>query len=72
MVGSFELTFAGVPFLLDSSKVVRMPSHRAGEAEFVPSMLEPPAKHQPEADLIDELDRLLTYEYLQDFSLPSH
>lgn len=65
---SYHLTFAGVPFLLDQAAVVRMHQPRAEndpQAEILPAR-----KHQPLADLVDELNRLLPSLYLQDFSPP--
>ena len=64
---SFELSYAGIPLLQDVAKVVRMPfKHAEGED---PRSL-PPEKHQPLGDLIDELDRMLPFMYLEDFQLP--
>jgi len=68
--GPFLLTFGDVPFCLDQAKVVRMGV--AGRSEEDPPISEPesqryPRKYQPEADLIDEIDRFLPFMYLQDF-----
>lgn len=64
----FELSYAGIPFLNDTAKVVQLSSKtRAGmnPAE------QPPAKHQVEMDLVDELNRLLPFRYLADCVPPS-
>lgn len=65
---AFELSFAGIPFCLDTAKIVRM-DHKPG-GMVPPEELEAPRKHQPMADLIDELNKLLPCKYLQDFQVP--
>lgn len=65
---SYDVTFAGVPFCLDVAKVIRM-DLRHPKVEDEEQL--PPRKHQPLADLVEELDRLMPFLYLQDFSLPS-
>ncbi len=65
----YQITYAGVPFLCDTGTMVRMnfpPSDPSSDPEKLP-----PRKHQPEADLVDEINRMLNLSYLQDFSLPS-
>lgn len=59
---AYELSFAGVPFCLDTAKVVCL-GQGQGEAPV-------PTKHQPMTDLVDELNKMLPFQYLQDFGLP--
>ncbi len=63
----FQLSFAGIPLLLDQARVVRM--NQPSPEQEAPEQL-PPRKHQPMADLVDELNRMLPSCYLQDFQLP--
>lgn len=51
----YSLTFAGVPFFPDDAKAYRSPTV--------------PDRHQVEEGLLDEVERLITFRYLQDFSL---
>src|SRR6267378_4197525 len=64
----YNLTFAGVPLILDFARVIRVNMSRSA-LEVEDQM--PPRKHQPMADLLDELDRQIPFHYLQDFTLPS-
>lgn len=64
---NYLLTYAGIPFVLDTARVVRMPGHVPhGEVE---DQL-PPRDQQVEADLLDEVNRLLDFRYLNDFAVP--
>lgn len=63
MAMEYLLTFADIPFIADVAKIVRM-EPQAPTAE--PGSAEPPRKHQPNADLIEELDRLLPFAFIQD------
>lgn len=62
----YTLEYAGIPFVLDVARVVRLHQQAASEQE-APEQL-PPRKYQPEVDLLDELDRLLPSIYRQDFA----
>ena len=64
----FLLSYAGIPFVLDEGRVFRLPATGGHETEPVAQI--PPSDQQPLADLIDEIDRLISFDYLQDFSLP--
>lgn len=65
--GPYRLTYAGVSFVLDTAKVVRSEptpfTHQTG--------MDPVRKQQPLADLIDEIERLIPFQYLHDFKTPS-
>lgn len=63
-----ELTFAGIPFVLNEARVVRAAGPKPHEIEAADQL--PPRKYQPLADLCEELDRLLPFKYLSDFSYP--
>lgn len=64
---SFLLTFAGIPFITDKASVFRSPGHTPHGQEGAERNF-PPRDQQPLADLIDEIDRLIPFNYLQDFS----
>jgi len=66
---SFQLTFAGVPFVADQAKVVRL-NLNLGQTSSDPDNL-PPRTQQPLVDLVDELNRLIPFRYLSDFNPPS-
>lgn len=66
----YQLTFAGVPFLLNSARVFRLPPS-ASQSTEAPADQTTVRKHQPEGDLIDELNRSLPFQYLQDFAPPA-
>lgn len=61
----FEVSYAGVPFLLDFARKVRVPSNYDHEIEESEQTL--PRRFQSYADLIDQLDRMLPFQYLKDF-----
>lgn len=65
----YGLEFAGIPFVLDQAQVYRTPT--PGETGLDKGQL-PLKKHQPECDLIDELDRLIPFEGMRDWSYPSY
>lgn len=69
MALEYLLQFANVPFVPDTGKVVRL-AHKHQEVSSTDQDLAP-LKHQPLADLVDELNRMIPFKYLQDFSLPS-
>jgi hypothetical protein len=64
----YNLTYAGVPLLEDQGRLVRLP-HRSPDG-FSPAAQEPPRKHQPDSDLLEEVDRLLAWEFTRDYELP--
>lgn len=61
----FNLTFAGVPFCGDTSPVVQM-GMETPEGQDPNSV--PPRKHQVAAGLMEELDRIIPFQYLSDFA----
>lgn len=63
---NYQLTFAGVPFTLDEGKIVRMKFPHPDITSERKNL--PPEKHQPEVSLLDEIERKLSYKYLQDFT----
>lgn len=65
---SYSLTYAGVPFITNAAKLVRLPVYR--DQQFTPEEHEPPRKHQPLVDLLDEVNRVLPSFYLQDYVPP--
>lgn len=65
----YELSFAGTPFIIDRAAVLRM-NQPQGEKRPDYERHQPPRKHQPVTDLIDELDLLIPKLYLQDFAAP--
>lgn len=64
----YALTYAGVPFCLDQAQVVRIDNTLSYKQED--SEQQYPRKHQPMADLVDELNRIIPFKYLQDFATP--
>ena len=64
-----QLTFAGISFVLHEAKAYRMASPKAHEIKEggLPTL----RKYQPLVDLVEELDRILPFKYLQDFSHPN-
>lgn len=60
---SYEMNYAGIPLLLDWARVVRINFEHSEQED---SSQLPPRKHQPLTDLIDEVDRILPFFYLQD------
>ncbi|MDE2098095.1 MAG: hypothetical protein KGL39_12650 [Patescibacteria group bacterium] len=63
----FLLTYAGVPFCLDFARVWEMPFPTP---EGEDSQQRSPKKQQPMSDLVDELNRIIPFQYLQDEVLP--
>lgn len=61
----YSLIYAGIPFLSDVARIVRMPMKHS-DMEVGAQL--PPEKHQPESDLIEEINRLIPSLYLQDFT----
>lgn len=62
---TYRLEFAGVPFLTDDSFAVRQPVPNS--PGFTPDNTRWPRKHQPLADLIDEINRLIPLRQMHDF-----
>lgn len=67
---SYRLTFAGVPFVSDQATVIRMPDYST--SQFQSAEKEAVRKQQPTADLINELNRKLPFQYLNDFQIPNN
>lgn len=63
----YNLTYAGVPFVSNEARVIRLAQEHE---EYEDKHNLPPKKHQPLEDLIDELNRLIPFQYLEDFTLP--
>ncbi len=66
----YLLTFANVPFVSDTARVFRMQqdssaSEKGEESNYAPR------KHQPLTELMDEIDRLLPFNYFNDQCYPS-
>ena len=59
MAAEYFLAFTNVPFVSDIAKTVPMRFSKGG-VEPSPSSQEPPKDQQPEPDLIDELNRLIS------------
>lgn len=68
MAGEYSLTYAGIPFLLDTARLFRMPGLATSSSRLEDRSQLPPTKYQPFVDLVDELDRMIPFMYLQDFS----
>lgn len=64
----YQLTYAGVPFTLDVARVVKMGFEKSTPDVDGPSA---PQKHQPLSDLVDELNRIIPFCYMQDFTSSS-
>ena len=63
----YELSFAGVPFINDVGKVVRLtPKAR----EDLAQQDQAPRKYQPKDTLVEEINHLLPLDYLTDFVPP--
>lgn len=58
---SFQLSFAGIPFVGDRAAGIPLFDNRGMEAE-----------HHPARELIDELNKMIPWEYLRDFALPDN
>jgi len=65
---TYKLTYAGIPFVTDVARTIPLASEMRGGTN---PKDQPPAKHQVELDLVDELNRLLPWQYLADFAPPS-
>ncbi len=71
MLPTFQMQFAGVPFCTDRAFVVRK-HDRAAVGEVKPPIEQSALrKQQPLVDLIDEINRLMPWDMLDDFDLPS-
>lgn len=67
---SYLLTYNDTPFVSDAPQVVRL-TIDDGEDNRLNTSLVAPRKFQPMADLMDEINRLIPLDDLNDFSLPS-
>jgi len=65
MALEYRLEFGGIPFVSDVARVVRMPQQKPEQESDVDA--QPPRKYQPKEDFLDEINRLIPMEYLQDF-----
>ena len=70
MALDFDLTFAGISFVSDVARVIRLGSNLAKEQEDESQI--PPRKHQPLVDLVDELNKMIDDRYLNDFALDGY
>src|SRR4051812_30007419 len=64
MTLEYEVSYAGIPFLTDVASVIRLPGQTPANEN--PEVL-PPRKQQPLADIVDELNRLISFKWLNDF-----
>ncbi len=62
----FQLTYAGIPFVIDHATVIRIDMARTEKSPQETNTS--PRKHQPMTELIDELNRLIPSDHLQDFA----
>ena len=63
----YQLTFANIPFVADMARVIRL-HHDTPEQEEAKQRS--PKRFQVEADLVDEIQKIIPLHYLQDFALP--
>lgn len=61
-----SITFSGVPFLLDTARVTNFSDTQEKDASSAFTW-----KQQPIEDLVEELNRRISFDYLQDFDLPT-
>ena len=62
----FTISYAGIPFILDSGKLIRLQfQSKAGES---PTTQKVPDKHQSQPDLLVELNRLIPFKYLNEYT----
>jgi hypothetical protein len=61
---AFELSFNGIPFFADDAKAYRMPSK---VSDYIGQERSPVQQQQPLENLVEELDRLLPFRYLDDY-----
>lgn len=59
---TYELTYAGVPFLSDDARALRWSQEDSSDSPRVS-----PRKHQPERDLVEEVDRLFPFDWMTEF-----
>lgn len=67
---TFNCSYSGIPFTADQAICVRL---NTNESSVVPRVAEDdmqPRKFQPCANLLEEIDRYLPWEYLSDFTPP--
>ncbi len=60
---SFQLTYAGIPFIGDQASVLRMGMDSPADQN---EQVQPNRKQQPFSDLIDELNKLIDFKFLSD------
>ena len=65
---TYQLTYAGVPFVGDVSRSFRSPT--PDDPEWSDPEQHPLRTRQPLPDLMDEINRVLPSSYLQDFAYP--
>lgn len=70
MTTAYNLQFAGVPFVSDEARVIRisMPGYVKNQEDELQIH---PRKHQPETRFIDEINRLISLGDLKDFAIPN-
>lgn len=69
MTLQYSLTYAGVPFVSDTAKIIRK-----GPLGIPPGQVDeqdPIRKQQPEVNLVDEINRIIPFHNLDDFRLPT-
>lgn len=66
----YTVSYAGIPLLVDTAKVLRQSPIIALPGQI--QKQDQIRKQQPEIDLIDELNRLISFNYLQDFYVPTY
>jgi len=67
MTLGYTLSYAGVPFVLDVSKIVRM---HLQKREGTTEEYLPPNKYQPKPNLMEKIEELLPWDLLNDFVGP--
>lgn len=67
MAFEFLLQFAGIPFLSDEARVFRI-STDGKESEDIEQS--PPRKYQPKSIFLEELDRILAFNWINDLQTP--
>lgn len=67
----YELSYAGIPLVSDTARIIRLPVRETAPEGTSPDRQQIPRKHQTEADLIDELNRVIPFRFLNDFSAPA-
>ncbi len=68
MALSYLLEYAGTPFVPDMAQKMRVPLRDDRSVGPVRELIRP---FQPEPDLLDEINRLLPFDYLHDYAYPN-